>query len=89
MSLVRPILEYGAAFWDPYRKGQINALDRVQNIADKFVDQRHSNLETLTQRRKIAHICILFKAYTEERSWKAIADILQKPCYLSRVDHDR
>jgi hypothetical protein len=28
-SLVRPILEYGAACWDPYRKGQVNALDRV------------------------------------------------------------
>jgi hypothetical protein len=28
-SLVRPILEYGAACWDPYREGQINALDRV------------------------------------------------------------
>jgi hypothetical protein len=29
MSLVRPFLEYGAACWDPYREGQINALDRV------------------------------------------------------------
>jgi hypothetical protein len=27
-SLVRPLLEYGAACWDPCR-GQINALDRV------------------------------------------------------------
>jgi len=30
MSLVRSILEYGAACWDPYREGQISALDRVQ-----------------------------------------------------------
>jgi len=30
MSLVRPILEYGAVCWDPYREGQISALDRVQ-----------------------------------------------------------
>jgi hypothetical protein len=29
-SSVRPILEYGAACWDPYREGQIHALDRVQ-----------------------------------------------------------
>jgi len=28
MTLVRPILEYGAAYWDPYREGQIHALDR-------------------------------------------------------------
>ena len=26
-SSVCPILEYGAACWDPYREGQINALD--------------------------------------------------------------
>jgi hypothetical protein len=28
-SLVPPVLEYGVASWDPYREGQINALDRV------------------------------------------------------------
>ena len=33
MSLVRPILEYGATCWDPYREGQISALDRVQKKA--------------------------------------------------------
>jgi hypothetical protein len=30
MSLIRPILEYGAACWDPHREGKIIALDRVQ-----------------------------------------------------------
>ena len=31
MSLVRPILEYGAAYWEePYREGQISTLERVQ-----------------------------------------------------------
>jgi len=30
MSLARPILQYGSACWDPYREGQVNALDRVQ-----------------------------------------------------------
>ena len=28
-SLVRPILEYGAACWDPYRECQISDSDRV------------------------------------------------------------
>ena len=37
MSLVRPILEYGTSFWDPYREGQIHALDRVQKKAAIFV----------------------------------------------------
>jgi hypothetical protein len=73
MSLVVPVLEYGAACWDPYRKGQINALDRVQNTVAKFAHHRNdSNWETLTQRREIARICALFKAYTGERAWKAI-----------------
>jgi len=35
-TLLRPILEYGAACWDPYREGQIFALDRVQKKAAKF-----------------------------------------------------
>jgi hypothetical protein len=35
-SLVRPILEYGAACWDSYRECQISALHHVQNKAAKF-----------------------------------------------------
>jgi hypothetical protein len=63
-SLLCLILEYGAACWYPYRKGRINVLDRVQNIAAKFADyENDSNWETLTQRRKIAGTCAPFKAY--------------------------
>jgi len=36
-SLVRPILEYGAACWDTYRECQVRTLDRVQNKAANFV----------------------------------------------------
>jgi hypothetical protein len=43
-SLVRPILEYGAACWDPYRNGQINALHRVQNMTAHH--RNDSNWET-------------------------------------------
>ena len=54
MSLVRPILEYGAACWDPYREGQIIALDRVQKKASKFAHHKNSpNWETLASRRKL------------------------------------
>jgi hypothetical protein len=31
-ALVRPIVHFGEVCSDPYREGQINALDRVQNI---------------------------------------------------------
>jgi len=37
-ALVRPILEYGAVCLDPYREGQVSALNWVQKIAVKFAN---------------------------------------------------
>jgi hypothetical protein len=86
---VRPIFEYGVACWDPCREGQICALDRVQKKAAKYAYyMSESNWETLLQRRKIARVCALFKAYSGERARKFIGDRLQRPNYLSRIDHD-
>jgi len=90
MSVVRPILEYGAECWDPYREGQISALDRVQKIAAKFAHYTNSpNWETLASRRKLSRICALFQSYSGETAWKPIVDRLQRPHYLSRVDHEK
>jgi hypothetical protein len=48
-TLVLPILEYGAACWDPYREKQIYALDRVQKKEAKFAyHMSESNWETLS-----------------------------------------
>jgi hypothetical protein len=89
MSLVRPILEYGAACWDPYMEGQISTIDRVQKRAAKFAyHTNRPNWETLASGRKLSRIRALFKAYSGERAWKAIAGRIQRPHYLSRVDHD-
>ena len=89
-TLIRPILEYGAACWDPYRERQMHALERVQKKAAKFANHtKEWNWETLSQRRNISRICALFKAYSGERAWKAIGDRLQRPNYLSRVDNER
>jgi len=41
----------------------------------------------LAQRRKIARMCALYKAYTGEKAWKAIWETLQAPRSLSKVDH--
>jgi len=90
MSLVRPILEYGAACWDPYREGQISALDRVQRKAAKFAHHKNRpNWEILASRRKLSRICGPFKAYSGERAWKPVGDRLERLHYLSRVDHER
>jgi hypothetical protein len=88
-ALGRPILEYGAPCWDPYREGQIYALGRVQKKAAKFAYRtRESNWKTLSQRRKLSRVCALFKAYSGERAWKFLGERLQRPKYLSRIDHD-
>jgi hypothetical protein len=88
-TLVRPILEYGAACWDPYREGQIHALDRVLKKAAKFAyHMSESNWETLSQRRKISRKCALFKVYSGERAWKFTGDRLQWTNYLSRIDNE-
>jgi hypothetical protein len=89
-ALVRPILEYGAVCWDPYKEDQLSALNRVQKRAAKFGNNTNeTGWETLPQRRMIARICALFKGYTGGPAWKALGDRLLKPCYLSRDDHNR
>jgi hypothetical protein len=57
-ALVRPILEYGAVCWDPYREGavcwdpyrrQVNASNRMQKRAAKFANNiNESGWETGT-----------------------------------------
>jgi hypothetical protein len=83
------ILEYGAACWDPYRGGQVIALDRAQKKVVKFGSHTSDSVwETLTQRSKIGRICAFLKAYTGERAWKGLGDRLQGTCYLSREVQD-
>jgi hypothetical protein len=80
MSLVRPILEYGAACWDPYTEGKINALDCVQRKAAKFANLTNiSEWETLAEHRTIARLGAHCKAYTGEWAWKATGVSLQRP----------
>jgi len=51
-SPARLILVYGSSCWDPYREGQINALDRVQKKAAKFANHaRDWNSESLALSR--------------------------------------
>jgi hypothetical protein len=86
-SLMRPILEYGAACWDPYRECVTPGVQRKE--AKIAHHRKDSKWETLAQRRKIRRVCAPFTAQTGELAWKAIDHRLQKPCYLSRVDNDR
>ena len=63
-------------------------LDRVQKKAAQFTNHtKDSDWEILAQHRTNAGLCSLLKAYSGEQAWKAICDRLQRPYYLSRVDH--
>jgi hypothetical protein len=75
---------------DSYSEGQINAICRVQKKAAKFANHTNDSVwETLAKCRKIARVCALFKAYTEEWAWKSKGSRLKEPCYLSTDGHDR
>jgi hypothetical protein len=55
--LVHPILDYEAACWKPYREGQVNALDQVQNKGAEFAHHRNdSTWETLAQCRESSYV---------------------------------
>ena len=74
----------------PYREGQIKAIGRVQKKVAKFANHANECVwAPLAQRRKIARICALFKAYTGERAWISKGGRSKGPRYLSRDDHDR
>ena len=57
------MFEYGAVCWDPYREGQVSALNWVQRRAAKFANNiNESDWETLAHRTLVDRICALFKA---------------------------
>ena len=76
-SLVCPVLEYGAACWDPCTEGQINALDQVQMKAAQFINHaKDFDWKTMAHFRMIAGLCTLFKAYSGKQASKAVSDRL-------------
>ena len=40
-SLIRPIIEYGATVWDPYKTQDVKELEQVQRIAARRVMGRN------------------------------------------------
>jgi len=64
------------------RTGQINALHRIRTKAAQYTNHTKDC-------GKIARLCVLFKAYSGERSWKVIRDRLRRPYYFSEVYYVR
>ena len=51
-TLVRPALEYAASCWDPYEQSHINKLERIQNIATRFIKNDHRWTSSITKMKK-------------------------------------
>jgi hypothetical protein len=51
-TMVRPILEYASAAWDPYQQNHINQVERIQSKAARFATGRYNRRDSVTEMRK-------------------------------------
>lgn len=58
-TLIRPALEYAHIIWSPHHKVLINKIERVQNLAVRFVFSSYSRHTSVTALRKKAELCCL------------------------------
>lgn len=77
LTLVRPMLEYASVVWSPFKKNEIDKLERIQRRAARFILSKYSrkdsvtamltqlNLPTLSDRRAIARLKFLHLFYTK------------------------
>lgn len=73
ITLVRPIMEYAAEIWNPYKADHVRKLEAVQRRAARYVTGRHHNTssvscmlqdlgwETLEKRRLRLQLTFLYK----------------------------
>ncbi|KAK3098631.1 hypothetical protein FSP39_021388 [Pinctada imbricata] len=75
ISLVRSIMEYGATIWNPYLKGDIDKLEKIQNRAIRFIKKDYKSrnpgaitsmrndleLDTLEERRTSLRLILMYK----------------------------
>ena len=74
-NFIRPHLEYSSAVWNPYLKGEIEALEKVQKYALKVCTKSwdasyedflsKASLPSLQRRRIQTSLCHLFKIINE------------------------
>ena len=81
-SLVRPILEYAAAVWNPYLVKDVLALERVQRRASRFaLGQKRGEIEYEERLRKLKWPTLetrwLFLCFAE--CYEIVFDGLNKP----------
>lgn len=77
LTLVRPMLEYASVVWSPFKKNQIDKIERIQRRAARFILSKYKrqdsvtamliqlNLPTLSERREIARLKFIHLFYTK------------------------
>ena len=79
-SLVRPILEYASAAWDPHSQNNVNTLERIQRQAARFCKNNYS--------REPGSVTKLLQVLRIARNYpKHITKLFAKCKYLSKHKH--
>uniref|UniRef100_A0A224Z198 Tick transposon n=1 Tax=Rhipicephalus zambeziensis TaxID=60191 RepID=A0A224Z198_9ACAR len=99
VSNVRPILEYACTAWDPATKVNIDALERIQKRAARFVTgdynftRRSSEIVSalgwplLSSRRKYIRLCLFYNIINDKTGIDK-NKYIKPPAYISsRRDH--
>lgn len=55
-SYVRPILEYASCVWDPYRRKQVTQIERIENLALRFIFSEYRRTSSVTAMRAEARL---------------------------------
>lgn len=55
-SLIRPALEYADIIWDPYQKYLVKKIERIQNLAVRFIFSDYSRHTSVTNLLNKAHL---------------------------------
>lgn len=50
LALVRPALEYASIIWDPYKKKEVNQIEKIQRRAARFIMSKYRYSEISIQR---------------------------------------
>ena len=87
-TLVRPQLEYCSPIWDPYEKGHILLLEKVQRRAARFVTNMVSNIgwQSLEERRAIARLTLMYKI-VHGVVHTSTSPLLQSGCQTHNTSH--
>ena len=87
-TLVRPIVEYAASVWDPFRIGNVKAMERVQRIAARRVTGRVK--KSRVELNKKGEEVIVWESPTEmvnELGWNTLEERrkVDRLCNFKRV----